>query len=196
MSNLQKEQKLRSVANPLSEYRKEYIKNVVKFEDIDLFETDNTEKSPNVKATENESSNTDKPLNENKKANETTNIEQNVEDLLEKCASLSISSNDLVCDICDAKLKKTGFLKLHKEKKHNLTSAFNCDFCEETFKTVKQIKRHVDTVHNFECEDCGEKFTSKNIFTNHIVVHLKCDICHKGFDKKWKLTKHMKSHNV
>lgn len=201
LHNLNIERKLRSVANPNSEYRYDLIQDLNKDG-----ETTTLEEIPNVQE-----------LNK-----EYETVDQ-VGDMFGKLTvaeeTNSPKISELVCNLCGSKYKKVGNLNLHMKKKHQEVSIDpKCNVCGKTFDTedellkhkpqhyrcneccipfedARSLNRHNKTYHSeVECGICNVACSDRSSYDVHMVEHLKCNICGKGFDKQHKLNRHAKTH--
>ena len=92
------------------------------------------------------------------------------------------------CDFCSMRYKRKNGLTAHMKSKHG--QKISCDLCSEIFDENAPFQKHFKSVH--ECKYCGNPFSD---LSSHEVIHLTCTKCEKTFDKMWKLTKHLKTHN-
>lgn len=79
-----------------------------------------------------------------------------------------------------------------------------CEICNKTFTTWAKVKSHILDVHEkrrrFTCEKCGQGFSHKGHWQNHLELHefddpkpYKCPVkmCGKGFKVKKQIDKHI-----
>ena len=177
--NLNIEGKLRSLANPTSEYRLQFVKSAEKRQN----------EKPDDIANE-FSENTEVQFDETESCESPEDI---IEEVITSVERMGI--DELKCKICGAEYKKIGYLKTHMTKKHGTKTTLQCETCQENFDSKRSLERHIQTEHVFACSECKETFTSKSNLDTHLLNHFSCNICNKAFDKKWKLTKHAKCHD-
>lgn len=109
------------------------------------------------------------------------------------------------CDQCDYSAFKKYELKKHQVKVHTVQErSFKCGHCEQDFTCANNLKRHKFNVHekwkHHKCDHCEALFRSPGRLKEHIdakhipstlkTKDIKCDICHKKFDKKDNLRTH------
>ena len=205
LHNLNIERKLRSIANPSSEYRYDFIESL-RENDKDLLENvgDVEEIFGHMTVTEKE---------------------ENVDDvgysnLTDKDEDLPKAST-FPCKVCGSEYKKIGNLNLHMKNKHqeeynkteikckvcgkvfsqdsdlkkHMPNHFKCEECSIPFEDLRALNRHKKSYHSeIECEFCGVKCPDKAVYDMHMKEHLNCNVCNKVFDKMFKLTRHLKTH--
>ena len=184
LHNLQIEKRLRSTANPKSEYRYELIKKL-KDEEIDEV-----------------SSLMAKIVVEEEESDEVADVHLN-NDLEPNTAASEFS-----CHLCNANYKRAGNLKQHLSKKHNgestlaendppknISQHFRCLMCDMPFSELKYLNRHIKVQHSpVPCKICEKILGDKEEHDAHLEEHLTCDVCGKYFDKMFKLSRHIKTH--
>ena len=208
LHNLNIEGKLRSVANPISEYRYDLIKSLDKeVEPID----DVSVLMANL-------------VVDNHKEDFEKTVGENVANAEKSEAADKETITEFPCKLCDAKYKRVGNLKLHIKNKHqennfqtepslNLCKVCGrtfvskgdlqnhmplhnkCLVCDIPFEDVKYLNRHNKVHHSpVTCTICDKECSDKETYTEHVKEHLKCDICGKEFDKQHKINRHIKTH--
>jgi KRAB domain-containing zinc finger protein len=101
------------------------------------------------------------------------------------------------CLLCGKNFKQDYFYKLHVAK-HNTDTprVFKCLYmsCQKLFEDEMDIRKHTEEAHKnlaqFQCNECGKCFASKQILAGHVVMHwdwrpFKCDIPGCSFSAKW-----------
>lgn len=189
LHNLNIEQKLRSIANPKSEYRYELIsklKNNQVDEVASLMEKVTvTEEGSIVREEESE--------------------KEGLEPNIDPAHMNTGSSEQFSCNLCNANYKRAGNLKLHIENKHKDKSApglqntipktHRCPQCEIPFSEPKYLNRHIKAQHSpVTCNICEKTFRGKEEHDAHMEEHMSCETCGKTFDKMFKLNRHAKTH--
>jgi KRAB domain-containing zinc finger protein len=97
------------------------------------------------------------------------------------------------CDICKKTLSRVRDLKRHKISCHPEAApkfdqvadlaTKSCTECDLTFDTRTQLKKHAEQVHRAK----QKRHRRKN---NEIVAQFFCDVCDKGFTRKYDMEKH------
>ena len=142
-TNLNIERKLRSIANPISEYRYDFIKELKRDDDKDLMDSvgdveeilgDMTvgEKNEDVKDIDSNLTNKDEGL---------------------------LKTSTFLCKVCGSEYKKIGNLNLHMKKKHqeeNSKPEIKCKVCGVVFTLDSDLKKHMP--NHFKCEECSIPF--------------------------------------
>lgn len=208
--NLEIEGKLRSVANPKSEFRYDLIKSL-KNVDAHGEKAEPSEESVENLAEETEASD-----------ESVENVVNLLENLAVATVPLASTKNEAVsefkCKLCNATYKRIGMLKLHMKNKHTDVSSspckicgnifenesvlkkhmldhYKCGICGIQFEELKYLNRHNKVNHtHIICSTCGKECSDKEKYEEHLTEHSQCDICGKRFDKQHKLKRHMKSH--
>ena len=204
LHNLHIEGKLRSVANPSSEYRYAMIsesKVDARNMNDQIDDVDNMMKDLAVDVPDEVVITDDVPV------------------------SSGAKQSEFVCKECNAKYKKEGMLKLHVKKKHpeaiwenmapktkcckvcsipfedendlkkHLSTHFKCTSCGTPFDDQKYLNRHIKVNHTpITCEVCGLECSDRERYSVHMKTHLNCDRCGKTFEKQHQYKRHMKSH--
>ena len=119
-----------------------------------------------------------------------------LENLTEKIKSLEIDEQTLhVCEDCGSGFTSKGFLDKHKEKKHGeILKPFMCSECNKILKSKRNLEDHVNKLHR-SCKSCSKKFENSKDLEEHRRTHTTCSICDVDMKTKYKLDRHMKSHN-
>ena len=177
LHNLQKQDKLRSVAHPRSPLRWELLPEQFDHEPSLL-----TVQMDNF-------------------------VEETVEsDIAETFARLEIQASEelksFICEECGANYKRPWTLKAHMKKKHNFAEecekkSYKCDQCNEFFSDNKSLAKHLKTHEMiYVCEECKEVFLAKSNLSKHMKSHLVCGICTRVCESKYYLNRHIRSHKV
>ncbi|XP_062546856.1 zinc finger protein 14-like isoform X2 [Armigeres subalbatus] len=80
-----------------------------------------------------------------------------------------------------------------------------CDFCPLRYMNKRNYISHMRGMHEsgegYTCDDCGQFFTQKRMFSTHIYKHkaikeekFKCEHCGKAFSNSALLTRHIRIH--
>lgn len=118
----------------------------------------------------------------------------------EKFATLKArTKHHMVC------LKKHGIIARPKHKPQKKCTYEGCEYA--AYKD-QNLKNHINRVHlkialdkDYACENCGEKFNSKDTLKHHNIQHhsgrrdYKCDQCGAAFAHSQLLNKHMDIHS-
>ena len=206
LHNLNIEGKLRSVANPKSEYRYEMLKNASNKTEIeDVEDVAGLMKSLAV--------------------NDNDLVEVNTQTEAIGVQVYDTKVPQYSCKLCEVKYKREGYLKLHMKNKHptatwekethevnkckvcgssfvdksefqkHMSMHFKCNICDVPFDDLKYLNRHIKNNHGtIRCKVCDIECSDKDAFSLHMTDHLKCNVCGKQFDKLHKLNRHMKTH--
>ena len=102
-------------------------------------------------------------------------------------------------------LKKHGIIARPKHKPQKKCTYEGCEYA--AYKD-QNLKNHINRVHlkialdkDYACENCGEKFNSKDTLKHHNIQHhsgrrdYKCDQCGAAFAHSQLLNKHMDIHS-
>lgn len=115
------------------------------------------------------------------------------------------SKSKLLCPLCTSTFGRRCELKRHIAEVHTLAGArrFVCKHpnCTKSFTRKDALAKHEIVKHQgkrrFQCDTCGEKFTSRYDLRRHKVrVHsnvkkrFTCEFCSAGFSQKSQLTMH------
>lgn len=97
------------------------------------------------------------------------------------------------CPICDGKFSSKGSLRTHRINVHGSTT-YSCDQCPLTCKSLFALRKHKTLIHaqtiEFQCDQCGKRFTSERKKQLHTaVVHLGDTACLEGGQNPFPLLK-------
>ena len=109
------------------------------------------------------------------------------------------------CPICEKGFVSSNSLKIHMGL-HSGIKDKECIVCKKRFTITSNLTRHMYNhgERSFQCDICLKRFKRPDALKNHKRTHLdenerkllyKCEICEKGFIKKYKLNRHMDSHS-
>ena len=77
---------------------------------------------------------------------------------------------------------------------------WHCELCDKGFNLSVRYKDHMRKHEGkyYKCDICGKKIGSKEGFGYHMNEHTnnfknRCELCGKGFNRPWKLKKHMEN---
>ena len=119
-----------------------------------------------------------------------------------------------LCSICGKGFIKIVDLQSHQSI-HSCEEVHQCNICMKKFASVPALRRHrnsnceaetkkvvtVDRDLSFKnkCNECGESFTKKADYSDHLRSHLgiaayKCGVCNQEFTFSSELYKHRKTH--
>jgi uncharacterized C2H2 Zn-finger protein len=197
------ENSLEDKTNEFNKIKKElYTENVELKEELSRFK----ENRKNI--TENNSSQTSEksemiPLQASEVSLESSEIISQNDDVSEKGANKGLRKRkSLNVDHLSTKRPNTN------EKNDNIptNSKLFCSICPHQFGSRANFNRHKVRIHGdkekkFECNDCGNKFTTKEYLKKHINgVHgglkFKCQQCNKELRSRQGLKIHLKTHDV
>lgn len=106
--------------------------------------------------------------------------------------ALILTSDPLLCEICDKNFNDEEEINYHKSIYHNFS---NCQFCNKTYENGFERDIHEAHVHlPFICYYCNEYFINYKIANDHILkVHncKICDFCSKKIYPKEKYLEHL-----
>ena len=115
------------------------------------------------------------------------------------------------CDVCEEEFNHYKDLLKHKKmlhpkieklgsNVHAKAGNYVCNICDANFKSKTGHRYHIKTLHNtiknFECKDCGQKFAQTHILDNHLkgdncISRIRnCDSCDEVFNSKKELVQH------
>ena len=114
------------------------------------------------------------------------------------------AEKQIECDICKRRFAKSRDMTIHK-RIHTTDKLNKCQSCEKSFRHAAELKIHT-RVHTgekpFVCEICSREFRRHCDLTKHLKVHpdefpesVKCQFCHKTFNKRSFLKKHEVIHS-
>ena len=211
LHNLDIEKKLRSVANPRSEYRYEVIKDAKRrkndLTDVLINELERLVVKDNYV--------------EDNHSIEKAAEDNPIVDLVMDPVAEPQKKSEFSCEHCSAQpYKRAGMLALHMKTKHpdivnephkckvcgklfendenlkeHMLDHCRCTLCDIPFDDVKYLNRHIKVNHSpIACKICDKECSDKEALDVHLKEHLKCSVCGKVFDMPYKLKRHMKSH--
>ena len=117
-------------------------------------------------------------------------LEEPVKSLVEEMEALNLE-RPFKCNECIASFKKAGFLKRHKDTKHESGAGGSCDECNAVFPTAAGLEKH-KSKHRI-CNVCKKEFASKVELDDHKSVHFTCQMCDYDFKTSFNLKRHMES---
>ncbi|ENN77091.1 hypothetical protein YQE_06426, partial [Dendroctonus ponderosae] len=111
-----------------------------------------------------------------------------------------------ICDICGQDFRRRNFLSAHVDE-HVATEEgdFQCEVCHRIFNNLRLFRihrrMHLPQAKAWACQDCGKKYSSKNLLEEHLNVHLGvrphvCSTCGKDFASKYTFKAHEKTHEM
>ena len=110
-------------------------------------------------------------------------------------------SREYECDKCSKRFHSDSGLRRHEREQH-FEAKHYCQICGDQFVRKYNLTAHERTVHkgipavthNFECADCSEKFTGKEMLERHNMKTKKtCSSCDKEVCTFRQLMEHMKN---
>ncbi|XP_047492636.1 uncharacterized protein LOC125041625 isoform X1 [Penaeus chinensis] len=95
---------------------------------------------------------------------------------------LHTGERPITCRECGQGFKDYTSLKRHRQKAHEISS-LKCGECSEVCLSLEHLTTHMWQVHDVlyveesasKCEKCGETFTDKRTYNNHIIMHERRD---------------------
>ncbi|KAL0859726.1 hypothetical protein ABMA27_010088 [Loxostege sticticalis] len=90
------------------------------------------------------------------------------------------------CSKCDEVLDNLEELKAHNLSFHN---SVTCDICHEACPSNMDLEDHINTIHQYQCEQCSLRMDSEQELLDHIGKHhntyvcKECGISCQGLDK-------------
>ena len=127
-----------------------------------------------------------------------TKREANIEDRIK---DVSDKKCDFVCDYCGKTLANKQCLKRHLIYRHKVGSfKYACHLCTKKFLCQKQLRDHID-VHKgvrIHCIECHKGFQSKSSLKKHVLDNHRqqsypCKQCGNVYTKKNSLSEHQKA---
>ena len=110
------------------------------------------------------------------------------------------TSNDLLCDQCNATFNMKSNLDRHKKSAVNQDGSVKncCNACEEYFCTGKLLRKHQTEKHiviELSCDDCGQHFSAKRSLELHVKRrnYVSCNKCNAILCNLASLKKHKES---
>ncbi|KAK9503812.1 hypothetical protein O3M35_010290 [Rhynocoris fuscipes] len=133
-------------------------------------------------------------LNMNRKKNNYSELRMNVkqEDPELECH---------VCTLCNLVFTNFDELLIHKEDHDPEIGIHACYLCNEVYEHIDDLKVHMKSVHRHYCFMCEKIFKDeKTLIKHNMLVHpdnkcYPCSVCHRRFNSKIKLKKHMNTHD-
>ncbi|XP_027223651.2 uncharacterized protein [Penaeus vannamei] len=95
---------------------------------------------------------------------------------------LHTGERPITCRECGQGFKDYTSLKRHRQKAHEMSS-LKCGECSEVCLSLEHLTTHMWQMHDLlyveesasKCEKCGETFTDKRTYNNHIMMHERRD---------------------
>uniref|UniRef100_A0A0N4Z955 C2H2-type domain-containing protein n=1 Tax=Parastrongyloides trichosuri TaxID=131310 RepID=A0A0N4Z955_PARTI len=81
----------------------------------------------------------------------------------------------------------------HFKDRDGMNPLFECNWCFRTYLDMNELKNHINEIHGehrnnrlFECESCGQNFTTQNGRDQHLITHIPniMAFCMEGVDKR------------
>ncbi len=114
----------------------------------------------------------------------------------EKSHKAKIQKSPVRCLKCNRMFSCEATLKEHMVK-HTGKFKFWCGQCQRVFQYRREYQNHMDRHEGitFPCQTCPKRYKSKASLKYHESEHTgvylhRCSICNKGFNDKYKCTKH------
>lgn len=110
-----------------------------------------------------------------------------------------IHTKPFECELCEKSFCSAGGLKMHLSNIHQNLRPYQCSECPRRFSQICNLKTHFSKIHQgtelHEC--CGEKFSTKKSYKQHLKTHIgkyifKCDVCKDVFTRMSNLERHVK----
>ncbi|KAF9419610.1 hypothetical protein HW555_003888 [Spodoptera exigua] len=109
------------------------------------------------------------------------------------------------CKVCDKVFALLKYRRKHEELVHEQALKFKCQHCDERFageylRHLHCLEKHREKIKIITCELCGETFTWKQYYTNHMRKKHEnkktygCRECDKKFFSNYELKEHMLRH--
>lgn len=103
------------------------------------------------------------------------------------------------CLECDMSFSHSFYLKKHLSEIHKEdTCLFRCDKCDKLFVTQQNLRLHIEKRHDITCKRCLLKLESEEDLEEHLKTHegdtknYKCRFCNKQFPLRNRLLPHMR----
>lgn len=90
------------------------------------------------------------------------------------------------CDRCNAGFVLEKSLIIHRRQNGCTNRNFKCNECERVFVSLEHLTEHQATHAAHNCQECGEKYDSKEQLGKHMVqthkrnLRNQCNVCQKG----------------
>lgn len=108
-----------------------------------------------------------------------------------------------ICLICLKKFRKDKNFFNHVMFKHENEKTYFCKKCDRQFNIKNDLEKHRKThkERNYVCENCNAKFLDEKTLREHTKIHSKashflCHICSRGFTRRYRLSKHLLTHQI
>ena len=124
-------------------------------------------------------------------------LEDDIQEVTTKIKNVAIDKpNEFICDDCNGTFASKGYLDNHREKKHGeVIKPFICTECDKILQSKRNLEDHIQKLHR-TCKPCNKMFLNGAALEEHKREHTTCGVCKMYLKTKYKLERHMKTHEV
>ena len=120
-----------------------------------------------------------------------------LDEVITKLKNVSINkAKEFACADCGGSFTSKGYLEQHMGKKHGeVIKPFMCTECSKVLQSKRNLEDHIQKMHR-TCKPCDKMFVNGEELHEHKREHTTCSVCKMYLKTKYKLERHMKTHEV